>query len=163
MKVEDCPEGCVHSPMMIYHVKASAKIYAKHLQYTEHLEEILVSGLPEHDRRIDALYVRFLSRLVHSDGRIGLAREKAGEKEGRIYFEEFRKVGSDRGKWLIDRREKMAQIEWVSMANIESWIREHGWIDEAAINGYPDRMSHGLQVLRDRGVDLSAPFFAGWI
>lgn len=112
------------------------------------VKEILITGLPGDEWKLEPLVVRLLSTMLSPRGRFGIGKGLDGIQYYRFMWEFFPP------QWAKSMRRP--QIEWVEARDVDRWIRSNGYL------GKPLVMHDWTNQLFSL-VDRNNPFFKGWI
>ena len=116
------------------------------------LEEVIITGLPDDELKLDALMLRLASTMVSPHGRIGLGM---GD-EGRQYWAAPRATHPQNKTYRINENPK---LEWVHAADVDNWVSKHAWDRDLSA-----RSPAGASLyLRLWGRFWRHPFYKGWL
>ena len=91
-------------------------------RFVELIVEILFTGLPDDAWKLEPLLVRLLSTMLSPQGRVGVGRGPRG-----IQYYLLRTYYGYKGFDLMTQK---PEIEWIDAGDIESWIRENGYLNK---------------------------------
>ena len=117
-------------------------------QFEGRIKEILLTGLPGDDWKLEPLLVRLLSTMLSPGGQFGIGKGL----EGIQYYGFMWDLTSYQWAKLM----RKPQIEWVEASDVDRWIRSNGY------RGKPLVMHEWMSRLFWE-VDKNHPFFKGWI
>ena len=112
------------------------------------VKEILITGLPGDEWKLEPLVVRLLSTVLSPRGRFGLGIGLDGIQYYRFMW------GFPPLQWA--KLMRRPQIEWVEARDVDRWIRSNGYAGKPMVTH--DWMSQLFSI-----VDKNHPFFEGWI
>ena len=112
------------------------------------VKEILITGLPGDEWKLEPLVVRLLSTMLCPQGRFGIGKGLDGIQ----YYQFISEFSPPQWAKMMRR----PRIEWVEARDVDRWIRTNGHL------GNPLVMHDWMNRLFSL-VDRKHPFFKGWI
>ena len=111
------------------------------------IEEILITGLPGDEWKLEPLFVRLLSTMLSPRGRFGIGKGLDGIQYYRFTWQ-FPPV------WT--KMMRRPQFEWVDAKDVDRWICSNGYLGKSVV-------MHTWMSRLFLLVDRNHPFFKDWI
>lgn len=120
------------------------------------VKQIIVSGLPEDEFKLDPLYVRLLATVLHPSGQVGIGQ---GRKGSLYYFNSNSQYAE-----YICKSHKSPTVTWVKAEEIQEWIQENGnrRLPASSVLGYLRSEWTRVPAYERVTVNWDHPLFRGW-